>query len=186
MLVQPLSQEPVRIIGIDPGTTCMGVSVIEWGFTSPIQVVHAFTLKASNTEIPYRSIMELHGDRVARLNQLGDELAKVFIHTRPHAVIAESPYLGRFATSFAALTETLWVIRQTVQGYDPYLPLYSIDPLTAKKAVGTKLGRKTDKEDVRQALLERTDIQWTVDPRALDEHAIDATAVGLYYVLQVL
>lgn len=186
MLIQPPSQAPVRVVGIDPGTACMGVSVLEWGFQTPLQVVNAFTIKVANNDAASRAMMELHGHRYARLQQLGETLEQILHEVRPHAVIAESPYLGKFAAAFAALTETFWVIRQTLQAYDPHLPLYSIDPPTAKMATGVKMQRGVDKDDVQLALLARNDIQWQIDPLSLDEHAVDATVVGLYYFSHLL
>lgn len=189
MLIQPPSSEPLRVLAIDPGTTTMGISQLEWGFgTNRYKVNTAFTLRTVNPkwDSPYFSMGELHGNRTARIIHLADELRKTVFHYRPHVVITETPYMGKFAEAFEALVETLWMIRSVMGEYDPHLPLYGIDPTTAKKAVGVTIRRGMDKEDVRQALLARQDVDWGIDPKTLDEHSIDATAVGLYYLIGVV
>ncbi|MNP86409.1 hypothetical protein D3C76_1866300 [compost metagenome] len=61
-----------------------------------------------------------------------------------------------------------------------------VDPTTVKTNVGMKKIKGTDKEDVRRALLSRTDVVWgEVDSTELDEHAIDAVAIGYYFLTQL-
>lgn len=187
MLVLPSSTRPFTVLGIDPGTSTLGVSVLSWDMESPrYRVEHAFTLKATNNSEGYRSIEELHGGRMARLQQHYDELLYYLHHFRPQAVIAESPYQGRFVQTFAALTECLTVVRQALVAYDAQLPLYQVEPNVAKMAAGVDLSAmrrmKDKKEVVRHALTLRQDLEWAVDLQALDEHAVDATAVGLHYL----
>ncbi|MBW6072792.1 hypothetical protein KZ856_38130, partial [Pseudomonas aeruginosa] len=101
-------------------------------------------------------------------------------------VIVESNYLGRFATSFAALVECVAVIRSALFEYDPFIPLYMVDPTTVKTNVGMKKIKGTDKEDVRRALVSRPDVVWgDVDHNQLDEHSIDAVAIGYYFLTQL-
>jgi len=123
---------------------------------------------------------------MARLQQHHDELIQWCHILKPHAVIAESPFQGRFAQSFAALTECINMIRQAVMVYDSHMPLNLVDPPTVKRAAGVVLRRGTDKEDVKQALLGRQDLVWGVDIHVLDEHSIDAVAVALHYYQAIL
>lgn len=186
MLILPQLDEPLRVIGIDPGTTCLGVTELHWDLNDSKKVVYdAYTLKADTSSI-YGVVAETHGDLVARINHMGDALLDIFQERRPHVVISESPFMGKFAQSFKALTECLWVVRSAVSKYDRHMPLYLVDPPTAKKAAGVKLKRKTEKEDVLEALKKRTDLEWLVDVNTLDEHAVDSTAVALYYLLNVV
>lgn len=178
----PPVDRPFTVMGIDPGTSTLGVSVITWDLQAPRYTVDfAFTLKATDNTQGYHYVEELHGNRTARLQQHHDEILQWLHQIRPHAVIAESPFQGRFAQSFAALTECIAVIRQAVMRYDMHMPLNLVDPPTVKRAAGVKLGRKTDKEDVRRALAIRSDLTWGMDLGCLDEHSVDAIAVGLHY-----
>ena len=187
MLVMPPQQTPFRVLGIDPGTTTLGVAVLTWDFRSQkYRVENAFTLQANDRLLGYQSITEVHGGRISRFYQQADELSCILANVRPHAVIAESPYMGRFAQSFGALTECVLNLRQIVYTYDCFMPLEQIDPTRVKKKVGVHKGKMSDKEDVRRALRERSDLIWDVDLEALDEHSVDAVAIALYYLLILL
>lgn len=186
MLVMPPTTRPFTVMGIDPGTSTLGVSILSWDLRSPrYRVEQAFTLKATNNTQGYGAIEELHGGRMARLQQHHDEVLYWLHCIRPQAVIAESPYQGRFAQTFAALTECLAIVRQALMAYDSHLPLYQVEPNVAKQSAGVDLSAmrrsKDKKEIVRTALATRTDIIWGVSLDSMDEHAVDATAVGLHY-----
>jgi Holliday junction resolvasome RuvABC endonuclease subunit len=184
MLVMPPQATPLRVLGIDPGTTTLGVAALYWDIdNNKIHVDSAFTLQANDRLLGYQAITEVHGSRISRFYQQADELNAIFHNIRPHAVIAEAPYMGRFAQSFGALTECVLNIRQTLFNYDSSMPLLQVDPTTVKKTVGVHKGKMSDKEDVRRALRERTDISWGVDLELLDEHSVDAVAIAMYYLL---
>lgn len=74
------------------------------------------------------------------------------------------------------------MLRQSVMQYDQWLPYYMVDPPTVKKAVGAK--GNADKEEVKRQLLLIPEIveKSLVDLSTLDEHSIDAIAVG-YFLL---
>lgn len=79
MLIQPAVFQPYRLIGIDPGTNCMGISFLEWGKEDrPFHVREAFTLTVKDNHPHYRELGELHGLRAARLEQLADRLGDIF------------------------------------------------------------------------------------------------------------
>ena len=187
MLVLPPQQTPFRVLGIDPGTTTLGVAAVSWDMVSKhYRVGNAFTLKANDNHPGYQSIAEIHGGRISRFYQQADELRNVFANVQPHAVIVESPFMGRFAQSFGALTECVLNIRQLVYEYDFTMPMFEVKPTTVKKVVGVHKNKMGDKEDVRRALRERTDIIWDIDLEALDEHSVDAVAIALYYLLVLI
>ncbi|MNV66494.1 hypothetical protein D3C71_1592500 [compost metagenome] len=95
-------------------------------------------------------------------------------------MIVEANYLGRFATAFAALVECVAMVRSAVYMYDPFMPLYQVDPSTAKINAGMERIKGTDKEDVRRAMRKRKGIVWNVNLEELDEHSVDACAIGMY------
>jgi hypothetical protein len=185
MLTMPESNEPFRLLSIDPGTMTMGITLWEWHVgTHAFRIVECFTLEAKDNNPLYDSVGETYGKRIARLMNLGDLLLNTLLQFRPHAVIAESPFLGRFPQAFAGLIECIVMIRNMVFRYDPFLPLCLVDPPTAKKAAGVAFSKKSTKEDVKHALQSRRDIDWgDVLTDDLDEHSIDSVAVGIYYFL---
>lgn len=188
MLIQPPSQTPFRLLSLDPGTSDLGVSLIEVAFPSnTCTITNAFTLKAGGKKEGFGSIEELHGGRIARIQYLGEELDKILLHNKPHAVISEAPFMGRFANAYRALTEILWMLRDSVYNYDPYLPLYTIDPVTVKSSIGiTKRKDMSDKSAVTRHLAKHKGLTWQIDLDQLDEHSVDAVAVGVYYVFNLL
>ncbi len=187
MLVLPPQATPLRVLGIDPGTTTMGIAVLDWDLESPvIDVATAFTLVANDRQMGYQSTADLHGSRVARLQLQADLVRGLLYDFRPHVVIAEAPFMGRFAQSFSALVECVQTIRGVLFEYDPHMPFNLIDPPSVKKAVGVAKGKMSDKEDVRRALSEQPDLRWHVNLSDLDEHSVDAVAIARYYLRQVL
>lgn len=204
MLVLPDSDEPLRIVSIDPGSSTMGISLLEVRFDGSNKVVvrESYTIHLRDTHPTYAAMRDLHGSRVARLLQVGDTLADLFRQYRPHVVIAEDNYMGRFAAAFEALVECVMVIRNTLYQYDRFIPLYMVEPSAAKRVAGVekqgggkgkKRKRKYDKtnqaekkELVREALRKRTDIEWHVELDTLDEHSVDSVAIGYYYVKELL
>lgn len=188
MLVMPNDPTPFRVMGIDPGTTTLGISVIEWGFVERSFLVQtAFTVKVLDTAPAWQSTAEYHGNRYARLRQLHAQVGMALRDYQPHAVCCEAPFKGRFVQSFAALTECVSVIRTAVYEHNPHLPMEMVDPNTAKLAAGAQLKRGGDqKQIVVDALAQRRDIRWGVDMASLDEHSIDSVAVGLHYLQSIL
>jgi Holliday junction resolvasome RuvABC endonuclease subunit len=175
-------------MGIDPGTTTLGIShvTLDTSLKTPRFTIQAAqTLKAKNQHKDYLGLAFHHGELYARLQQLKDQLVPHLVEINPHIVVCESPFMGKFAQSFAALVECLMVVRQAVVAYDLHLPIVLVDPTTAKKSVGVKIQRKMHKDHVTQALRKRKDLTWKVALNDLDEHSVDATAVALHYLLAI-
>lgn len=183
MITLPASDEPLRLLAIDPGTSTLGVALLSWDFGPNFVVEHAFTAKVKDEDDTFT---EMNGNRLGRMRCLINVVDEELNSFEPHVIIAESPFLGRFPQAFAALVELLTLLRLSVNRYNSQLPLYTIDPKTVKKAVGVDLGKKNDKDDVTQALRIHPDLAWNVDIETLDEHSIDAVAVGLYYLLNLV
>lgn len=187
MLVMPKSTEAFRIAGFDPGSTNLGFSLVENNLDGKPSVVRdSYTVKLKDTKLGYSSIGEQHGSRVVRLMIMHDTVLDLLRTHKPHAVVIESNYLGKFATSFAALVECVITIRQALYAYDPFMTLYLVDPTTVKINTGMKKVKGTDKEDVRRHLRACKDLEWDIDIDTLDEHSVDASAIAYYYATQLL
>lgn len=177
-----------RIIGIDPGSTTLGVSVIEYDIkTLAIVKTYSTTLNASKVPLNKHDV-ESHSDRYARIFKLSEMLLELFLKLRPNFIITESPFLKkRFPLTFAVLTEVVFAIRIAVKRYDPLQKLELVDPPTAKKAVGAKTVKGGDqKSPVHDALRLLLAILFFDPNRSiasfeeLDEHSIDSMAVAYY------
>lgn len=181
MLTLPSSNQCYRICGIDPGTDTMGVCFIDVDWvTKNIVVVEASTYSAGRHTGLREHLGETMGNRWVRLSRLGEILSGLLKAYGPHEVAVESPYLGRFVSAFEALVECRVMLRDTIHHYDPSLTMLLIDPPTAKLAVGATV-YKGSKENVKESLLALSMVGWSsnVDPWLLDEHSVDAVAVGI-------
>lgn len=168
----------------------MGVAVIDLELlTGTKTIVDVRTFDADKSLVHYRNAVNVYGERTARLLAHEHGLATYFHLYRPHAIISESPYMGRFPQAFAALTECVTAIRRAVMTYDRFMPLHMADPMTVKAAVGiVSKGRKDkaalSKENVKAAVLQQPLLNpGGFDLNALDEHSIDAIAVALSRIL---
>lgn len=183
MLFIPDGNEPFRIFSIDPGTNTLGTVVIDIDLTTlGVSLQHAMTFKG-NSMMRHMGgdIADIHGDREAKLRAHHDNLLKLLSSYQPNVVICEAPFIGRFAASGLALNECLCALRRAVAIYDPSLPLETVEPQAAKAAVGAAF-KGSQKEDVRKGVLQQNFLQnpYGIDIRSLDEHTIDAIAIGIY------
>ena len=108
-------------------------------------------------------------------------LAKLLLMYKPDKIVSESPYLGKFPASFAALVELLYAFRLTVFDYNPSIYMFTIDPPTVKKHMGVK-GTSSDKTLMQQGLKKKKINYNEYRFLDLDEHAVDAMCVGLTFV----
>lgn len=182
MLVMPKSNEPFRIAGFDPGAN-LGLTYLENRLDGSNPIVRRVeTEKLNPAEFGYKEIAEIHGARVVRLMIMYDRVTQFLRTVKPHAVIVEGNYLGRFANAFGSLVECVAVIRSACYAYDPFMQLHIVDPTTVKTGIGMVKIRGTDKEDVRKALKALKTLDWDgVSIDDLDEHSIDSVAIAYYY-----
>lgn len=180
MLGQYIDPAPFRVIGIDPGTDTLGVSVLDANLsTNEISLKSSQTFKGSIMCKEYPWIIQTHGEKVARLKSHEDNLYNLFCQYRPHEVVSEAPYMGRFPAAYAALVECLNAIRAALMRYDAHMPLYTVDPATVKHTVGVS-GKSGDKELMHKAITNLTTISnpGHINLQMLDEHSIDSIAVA--------
>lgn len=182
-MVLPTNPELYRLLAIDPGTTKLGVCILHYDCVSSQVSLHtAFTIDADKAARTYQTVRLVHGNRFTRLLALRDALFRIMINFEVHGIASECPYMGRFPQAFAALTECLTSIRSATHRYDTLLALHEIDPSTVKMNVNVN-GKSGDKQlmtDAVNSLIMSGRILNTglVNINALDEHAIDAIAVG--------
>lgn len=178
-----LDQAICRIIGIDPGSTTLGFSVLEYDArTLKIIRTYAFTFNAGKMKLSDLDI-ENHSERYARIYELMEALYEKFVELKPTFVICESPFMAmRRPQAYGALVEVVFAIRSALRKYDPTMPLDLIDPPSAKNAVGAPGNAK--KEQVAAALKKllpnlHFDVSLSEAPfDQLDEHSVDGTAIA--------
>jgi Holliday junction resolvasome RuvABC endonuclease subunit len=178
-----------RIVGIDPGSRCFGLSVIDYDIeTGVIHLTHAETFQAERF-LNDNSLELVLGDRGARHLKCREFLVERLGHFQPQLVSCESAFMKlKFVTAFQSLVEGIVMARQAVWEYKNTLPLFLVDPPTAKKAVGAP-GKGGDKEAVRTAIKKlirekKIIVNGNVDIDELDEHSIDSIAIGYWLTLK--
>jgi Holliday junction resolvasome RuvABC endonuclease subunit len=172
------------ILSIDPGTSTLGFCVTKLKIeTLEIVDVFAWTVDATRLAFYKDEIIEIHGEKFARILSHKRNLEQVLRFYDPLFVVCETPFFNRLRPSAGGpLYELYATVEQTVYEWDKYKPLYGVDPKTVKKAVKA-LGNK--KPDMLIAMKKIAEIFEKAGLDLLDEHAIDAVAVGYTKVLEL-
>lgn len=165
------------LIGIDPGSTCVGISIMKVDVVSELILsTFAYTLKLDRLG-GSEWLGDLYGDRFRRIGNLKACLFQLFQQENPLCITVESPFFNQLRPqAYGVLMEVMSGIREAVSSYDMWHVPYPIDPSSVKNAVGAGGGAR--KEVVHAMVLNLTDLNPLVDLRTLDEHAIDAIAVN--------
>ncbi len=176
-------QQVGRIVGIDPGSTTLGFSILEYDLHSfEIVRTYARTFNAGKMKLSELDIAN-HSERYARIYELMDTLYDAFVEMEPTFVISESPFMAmRRPQAYGALVEVVFAIRSALRKYDPTMNLDLIDPPRAKNAVGAAGNAK--KEQVHAALkkllpnLHFDETRSSESFDKLDEHSVDGLAIA--------
>ena len=184
MLSMPAdSGHEISIVGIDPGSVHLGTAVLRIDLaTLRITSTMARTLNALHLPTQQPATLwasQLFGERSGRIASLEDALVSLFRDADPYMIACEAAFINlQRPQAHGVLTEVICGIRRAVMRYDVWKPLYLIDPASVKKSVGNK--GNADKAAMKSALLRLPDLHYDGDIplRFLDEHGIDAIAVG--------
>ena len=169
------------IIGIDPGSKCTGYSIYTINSnTLDIIKVNAFTVEAYKSNYYSKEYSNTYNDKYSRFNAMNREFMDILEYYRPAMVFIESPFFNSFTpNAFSVLTELLQLYKLTLIDYNNRIPFITVDPPTAKKSIGAKGNAK--KDDMTLALDRIKDsINLLPDINLLDEHSIDACAIGYW------
>ena len=170
-----------NLMAIDPGSSNLGIAIYSIDLqTAEIISSRAFTVSATHLPQYSKYTGQVYGDRYARFEAMRSELISILDYYRPSLVVCESPFFNRFTPSaFSVLTELVHIINDTVWCFNNHIPFFKVDPPTAKKAVGAKGNAKKDDMTIAVASV-RDLLKLENDPYDLDEHAIDACAIGYH------
>lgn len=168
------------IVGIDPGSDTLGLSIIKIRIpTLEIVAIEAQTFTGSRMFSNNGWQASVLGERYARIHAHKVNLVQLFTDINPINIACEGPFFSqRRPSAFGSLMEVLSMIREAVELYDPWRTLYVIDPPTVKKSVGAP--GNAMKDVVRKHVIELLK-PYYVGPKPieeLDEHSIDAIAVA--------
>lgn len=178
MLYHPQTDiKTAHLIGIDPGSNTLGCAVMEFDVRTLLPVcIQAWTYVGERLAYS-QAIASQHGQRIARIRALGEQLSTLYWNCEPVMVACESPFINvRRPQAYGALVEVVAAIRDGCIAYDPVMRFDLIDPPSVKTGVGAK--GNADKDGVKHAVVTHPELGLMTDYSAMDEHSIDAVAVA--------
>lgn len=182
------SNDIYRFVAMDPGTDTLGLALCEINLRTRVFTVRdVATLKGASMITTIPGYVEIHGEKHARLRMLEEAIYSVLVLWRPDAIVSEAPFMGRFAAAFGALVECMQAIRSAVRTYRQYFLLETVDPPSAKKAVGVK-AKGSSKDDIQKAVKADPRIVFApeVSKDGHTEHVYDAIAVAKWKYLKFI
>lgn len=180
LTMPPYGSRVASIVGIDPGSTTLGVAIIRFDcYTYQIVSTRAFTVKAAKLSKESWAT-EVHGERLGRINAIEEKLYWIFRDVEPFQVVSESPFYSfKHPNAYGVLMEVITAIRNALMRYDLWKELHLIDPPSVKNAVGAK--GNAGKDEVRAKVLGLAPTLRFVGPvpmEELDEHSFDSIGVA--------
>jgi crossover junction endodeoxyribonuclease RuvC len=159
-----MTVKPLKILGIDPGTTVTGYGLIEIRNNQPV-ILHMGTLVPGKFADHYQRLKHLH-ERALRLVE----------EYRPDVMAIEAPFYGKNVQSMLKLGRGQGVIMAAALHHS--VPIQEYAPLLVKQSI-TGMGRAS-KEQVKyflQKVYHLTDLDQGLD-------ATDAVAVAICHFIQ--
>ncbi len=168
-----------NIIGIDPGTNFVGVSVLEIDSnTFTINKIITHVLDISNIQ----NTNSLNNNIVYRLGILTNNIRQIVELYSPKTIGIESPFINMLRPiSVVPLSQSVQAIEYGIYLYDKNILIGKYPPSTIKKTVGAKGG--SDKIEILDAMLKLTEVSSKINLLNLTDHEVDATAIG-YCILK--
>lgn len=183
-LMIPESFKIFRIMGIDPGLNNLGIALFDIDYSNRTIVrIEAFTLVNDKLKDESGLDLDTHAERTIKLMKLRNTLLNIVSANKPYMVACESPFYNRFRpTAYAALVEVIRLIHMTIIEHNGNTVFQTVEPLLVKKHIGA--GMQTGKLDVKKAVSLKPELMSVLvnDLNSLDEHSIDAIAVGYTFL----
>lgn len=175
-----LQKKTARVLSIDPGTTNTGIAVLDIDDQDHIHLLFVTTVDGSQYLNQYRDVEYIHGTRYARLYAINKQLLEIIQTYQPDIVGSEAPFYNpRNPGAYGALVEAITLYRTTVFNNCPSMGFLTVAPSIAKQALKVK-GTSSNKSDMTQGLLKsKLSYEPSINVSLLDEHSVDAIAVGI-------
>lgn len=185
------------ILGIDPGSTTMGVAALEVRIADKALLrADSFTIDA-NRPCGGRQVQswkeELYAPRSARMDEIRTRLTHALNHYHPLQVACEAPFFNSLHPSaYGVLVEVVKTVEETVKAWSGWHPLYRIESTAAKRSINPQ--NKDEAARLKLIKNSKDRIKETVrifpalsflNLETMSEHEIDAVVVG-YCQLQRL
>jgi Holliday junction resolvasome RuvABC endonuclease subunit len=180
--------DKVRILGIDPGTSEMGVSILELDIQHrSLSVIMSTSLSVRNKDVGSDTWLNMHDPQLLRIEYLMGCITQILWNYHPHFIGCESPFMHSQPNAFEALVRVQTALYATIKNYDLSRSMVLVSPNEAKGAVGGILGRDANKANIRDCVLSLP-IGWSqeIDKYSLPPDAIDSIAVAVHLAKRIL
>ena len=168
----------MKIVGIDPGTSTLGVAVL----TGDTVVQHI----TATTITPWQRYKQDYFAEprewvtAHQRTQYLMETLNAYLPQDTEGIAIESPFFDRFRPfAYGVLLQHQLSIKSLIQRRYPWIPVTDVAPSEAKKAIGyKKKSTLTTKESVTYALQNHSVIAPLINLNRLDEHSQDAISIA--------
>jgi hypothetical protein len=174
----------IRVLGIDPSTTNMGVCIIDIPLVAgkKLQLRYVNTIQGEQVkyDIPKQFDDTNATSVLARSYGLSRALKEIINLYLPDVTICEDNFLGVSPGTFKQLIQAVSLLREACNSADKPCHLIYVLPNLAKETVGAYFIGST-KEDVKQGVLNYKDLDHNgIDLTDIDEHSSDSVAITLF------
>lgn len=191
MLKLPDSDEPLRIMSVDPGTDTLGVSLLEADtYENTCVVVNTTTLVGTEllkkTDFG-KSLLTTHKVKYQRLSALRKQLYIYYRTYHPHVICCEGNFMGASMSSFASLVEAAYMVRNLAFELDPYAYFTEISPSEGKASVNLHDKKTKVRDAIKKELDGNNALRLSKDVHLddLDEHGLDSIIIGYAFYKQL-
>lgn len=177
----------VRVLSIDPSTSCMGVSVFDVNVMKPepFKLIYMNTIFGSKLlyDIPVQFDDTADTGVIARSYGMGRSLGMLLRTFEPDSGICEDNYLGASPLTWKQLIQAVGILQEQFAACGIHVSY--VLPRLAKAIVGADF-KGSQKEDVHKGVMEYKYLNaGDIDLSLADEHSADSVAIGLYRCEQI-
>ena len=186
----PFFQPPYfRLLGIDPGSTSMGLALFDLDIKNKkIVSIQAWTVKTDKLKNDTGLPEELYSEKIIRLQKLYLHMLRVLKEERVNHVAYEGPFMNRLQPSaYGPLVSLMTMVHLAVIHTASGMGFSVFQPQEVKKSLG--VAGKKGKEVVKEALSKNNALMEALSfgnclLNDLDEHAIDGIAAGYTAIIR--
>lgn len=176
----------VNMVSIDPGSNTCGIALFTLDtFNKKILEVTAFTIEVEKLNDNSGLHLDLATDRFVKIFKLCNMIKKIIESIGAGIIVSEAPFFNRLMPmAYGSLLEIVSSINRTVHESGNELIFTTYAPQQVKMSLSAA-GIK-GKDIIKEKLKEISEVytKLTGDYDLLDEHSIDAIAVGYTFLIQ--
>lgn len=180
-----------RILAIDPGIDNTGISILDVSKNKLPTIIYSSTITTNVLIKSLPDIINNYGIRYTKQLVIKNILNEIIITFVPNIVVIESSFIAKSINAFKSLNELILLVENLVNEFNYNLTkifkpifFYKKPPKSIKKNLGLK-ELSNDKNLIKEALKVYPLDFNGFDINTMDEHAIDAIAIGLWIYNQL-